>query len=124
MNSGRYWLAGALATLAVGARADEPPGIEHNPFTRPAIFEPASMMSEAAAEAGSASGALALRITMISSQHRLAKVGDRILAPGDEVQGYRLVRVYENRAVFERQGDELTVYVKPHLEEPDARFDD
>lgn len=124
MNNCRHWLTGALTTLAVGAMADEPPGIEHNPFTRPEIVEPAQASMEAAAEPGSAAAPLALRITMVSSQQRLAKVGDQILAPGDEVQGYRLLRVYENHAVFERQGNELTIYVKPHLEEPDDRFDD
>ena len=67
---------------------------------------------------------LTLRITMVSNRKRLAKVGEKILAPGDEVQGYRLLRVYEDRAVFERQGNELTVYVKPNLEDPDDRLDD
>ncbi len=58
---------------------------------------------------------------MVSSTSALANIEGQVLRPGQEINGYLLKRVYENRAVFERDGNELTVYVKPELEENDVR---
>jgi hypothetical protein len=98
--------------------ADGPPELSRNPFSRPSsevirsvqsVFEPDNGNSET----------LDLQATMIGSRNRLANVAGRILKPGDEIEGYRLVAVHERYAVFRRDSKMITVYVKPHLAEDD-----
>jgi len=108
-------LASAVPIIAGAA---EPPALAHNPFTRP----PSERTVEQQAFTGDAQDAptrLELRATMVALSDKLANVGGRTLRPGDEVQGYRLQRVFEDRAVFVRDGRKLTVYVKPDLVEED-----
>ena len=58
---------------------------------------------------------------MVSTGDRLANVGGRVLRPGDEVSGSKLLRVYEDRAVFLSNGKEVTVHVKPGLDDDNGR---
>ena len=64
---------------------------------------------------------LVLIATMVSTMGSFANVEGIVMRPGHEVRGYVLKRVFEDRAVFERDGNELTVYVKPELEENNER---
>ncbi len=106
-------LGGLLAGMAV-ARAAEPPSLEHNPFSRPpserTVPETRSPRSEDDGQVG-----LVLTATMVAGDDRLANVDGRVMRPGDEVEGYELLQVFEDRAVFDRNGRRLTVYVKPEL---------
>ncbi len=107
----------ALLLCASTALA-EPPPLRNNPFSRP----PAPLISDAARPQGDTSTSpLIVIATMVSSTGAFANIEGQVLRPGQEVRGYVLKRVYENRAVFERDGNELTVYVKPELEENDVR---
>ena len=104
--------------LPVATAATEPPTLAHNPFSRPpsaATFDDADV----ALEFDGTGPALKLLATMIGSNNRLANVAGRVLRPGDEVQGHSLLQVFEDRAVFLREGRRLTIYVKPELEEDD-----
>jgi hypothetical protein len=106
-------LAGAMPLLPALANATEPPPLSHNPFSRPS----STVNLAEAGLAGNRDGAELtpeLKATMVGSHDRLANVGGRILRPGDESQGYTLVEVYEDRAIFSRQGKIMTVYVKIH----------
>jgi hypothetical protein len=60
-----------------------------------------------------------LRATMVGLNNQLANVDGRILRPGDEVRGFTLLRIFEDRAVFSRGGKSVTVYVKPDMAEGD-----
>lgn len=102
-----------IVLLACGAAADEAaPELRHNPFSRPP-----SERTISARDIGLGSSvvpsAIALQATMVAGSNKLANVGGRILRPGDEIQGYSLQQVFEDRAVFSREGKQLTVYVKP-----------
>ncbi len=121
MNMRISWLILGLLAASLDVSADEPRGLANNPFQRPDIAEiPQPVQVE---ENGSETvrPELDLRITLIAGRERLAKVGEKLLRPGDDVDGYTLVRVYENRAVFERRGKEITVRVKPGLLADDDR---
>lgn len=100
------------------AAAAEPPPLAHNPFSRPP-----SVVLRADVEQSftndSPLSILELNATMVSSSDRLANIRGRILRPGDEIQGYTLLHVYEDRAVFARDDNRLTVFVKPDLVESD-----
>ena len=109
----RLVLITALLLGAIGAAA-EPPPLMNNPFSRP----PAPLIRETARPDDEASTTpLVVIATMVSSTATLANIEGQVMRPGEEINGYLLKRVYEDRAVFERNGNELTVYVKPELEE-------
>ena len=105
--------------------ADEPPTLSHNPFSRPS--SEVVRLDNVFEEIDDGSGPnIPLQATMVGSVNRLANVGGRVLKPGDDYQGYRLVDIHEQYAVFEREGRPITVYVKPLLaenEEQDERVE-
>ena len=110
-------LTASLLMLHGPAGALEPPELAHNPFSRPpseATFEDRPVV-----RADGKTQDLELRATMVAPNSRLANVAGRTLRPGDEVAGFTLLQVFEDRAVFTKGGSRLTVYVKPDLEEDD-----
>ena len=108
-----------VAFLATpGAIADEPPALAHNPFARP----PSERLAVARGPTAATDDVVTeidLRATMASDSSALANVNGRVIRPGDEVDGYLLLEVLEDRAVFQRGDKRLTVYVKPDLVEDD-----
>ena len=108
-----------VVALLFGSVADasEPPTLRSNPFARPPSAPITPRLSEPGTD-GDSSG-LELRATMVGTRGKFANVAGRTLRPGDEYQGYTLVQVHEDRAVFSREGRRLTIYVKPELEEND-----
>ena len=94
--------------------ANEPSRLVHNPFSRPPSTAVTYDDRRPAEEEGGVPE-LDLRATMVSSSDKLANVAGRTMRTGDEMQGYTLLRIFEDRAVFLRRGKRLTVYVKPHL---------
>ena len=104
--------------LCTNVAIAEPPPLTKNPFSRP----PAPLISEAVRPEGNTSNTpLIVIATMVSSTAALANIEGQVMRPGEEINGYLLRRVYEDRVVFERDGNEVTVYVKPELEEDDVR---
>jgi len=104
--------------LSMIAFADAPPTLAHNPFSRP----PSDVSRDAPTLVESNDGTgptLSLQATMVGRASRLANVAGRILKPGDEIQGYLLIAIYEEYAVFRKDGRSITVYVKPNLAEND-----
>ncbi|MDH3430115.1 MAG: hypothetical protein OEM60_08965 [Gammaproteobacteria bacterium] len=112
---------GVLTAAAVlqfsAAGATEQPQLAHNPFARPPSRITAPVRPSVRTDGSTQE--IDLRATLVASSNRLANVAGRILRPGDEVQGYTLIRVYENRAIFAREGSRLTIYVKPDLHKDD-----
>ena len=108
--------AGSLLPFAGEATA-EPTRLTHNPFSRP----PSASTTNSAdvVSRRNTPQVLDLRATMVAKNNRLADVAGRILRPGDEVNGYELLQVFEDRAVFDSDGKRLTIYVKPELAKND-----
>lgn len=107
----------AVSLLLYGSCAAEPLGLRHNPFARPPSVV-AVPDRDVRRQAGLAEAPVVLA-TLVGTRDRLANVDGRTLRPGDEIYGYTLVKVFENRAVFERQGNRTIVYVRPQPEESD-----
>lgn len=102
-------------TLLADAK-ENPPLLAHNPFSRP----PSEAFQRSPSDFGndnSTSRMPELQATMIGSVNKLANVGGRILKRGDDVQGYVLVAIHEQYAVFHRNGEDIIVYVKPLAED-------
>lgn len=123
MSIARPILLLALLTTAwpsLLVAADTPPNLSHNPFSRPS----SKFVREEAVAVESDDGpvtVLPLHATMIGQVSRLANVGGRILKRGDEYRGYRLTKIREQYVEFERNGQTITVYVKPLLAEDDEQ---
>lgn len=106
-----------LATLRAYA-ADVPPALSHNPFTRPPSESIRADRSIVENDDGSGP-TLALLATMVGPTSGLANVAGQILKPGDEIEGYKLIDVYEEYAIFLRDGRSMKVYVNPKMAEVD-----
>lgn len=52
---------------------------------------------------------LELRATLISKQHSLANLNGKIIGEGEEVEGYRLMKIGEDEVVLEKDGKQVTV---------------
>lgn len=96
--------------------ADSPPALSHNPFSRPPSEVTQIIRSDRTGDR-LPDQKPDLQATMIGSTNKLANVGGRILKRGDEVQGYVLVAIHEQYAVFRKNGENVTVYVKPLAED-------
>ncbi len=108
----------ATAWLPSLAAADDPPMLVHNPFSRPPSEVTRARDSVIERDDGDGE-TIDLRATMIGGVSKLANVAGRILKPGDEIEGYKLIAVYERYAVFRRNNEMMTVYVRPNLAEDD-----
>lgn len=105
----------AACTAATGM-ADEAPPITLNPFARPPSVTIAEEKSPTAL-ATSRRVTMDLRATMVGERGSLANVAGKIISPGETVEGFQLLRVYDDRAEFEIQGERVTVYVRPPVDE-------
>lgn len=106
-----------VAFSAGSAAANEPVRLTHNPFSRP----PSEVTPDERAQVMADGSVLPidLRATLVSDREALANVAGRILGPGDEAQGYTLIEVFEDRAIFLHEDRQLVVYVKPQYVERD-----
>lgn len=109
-------IAGAVLAASADVPAAEPPYLAHNPFSRPQQ-EDIQLARNTESNNSQSTDALLLRATMVSGNTRYANVNGRISRTGDKILGYTLQRIFENRAVFLKNGKQTTVYVKPKLEE-------
>lgn len=111
-----------IASLSVwtpfDVAANDPPTLTHNPFSRPSS-EVTIDSRRVTDPRGNSSSTPVLRATMVSDSSRLANVEGHILQVGDEIQGYELLEIYEEFAVFARGNKTITVFVKPGLKEND-----
>ncbi|MDH3533026.1 MAG: hypothetical protein OEO82_08855 [Gammaproteobacteria bacterium] len=104
-------IASLVLLLGASGYAAEPPALKHNPFSRPPSA--ITLESRPLITADGSVQPLDLRATLVAATDKLANVAGRTLRPGDDVQGYKLLQVFEDRAIFLRDGKPLTVYVKP-----------
>ena len=122
MNISRYFnLAIAVTVLVEGSTsASEAHDLANNPVARP----PSEVSSDIrnSVQADGISVPLDMRATMVGTTDKLANVGGRVVRPGDEIQGYTLLQVFEDHAIFVRDSNRLAIYVKPHLVEDDEEF--
>ena len=100
---------------AAPGHASDGHAIAHDPFSRPPS-ESAVNPDGSTRGVSRISGDIELLATMVSARLRLANVAGVIYRPGDEVNGYRLLQIFEDRAVFSRQGNRMTVMVRQRPE--------
>ncbi len=81
--------------------------LERNPFARPQVPHGVASVAGAPAAPSVEEEVLELRATLVSGSEHLANVNGLILAPGEKVLGYRLLRVGEGEAVLVKNGKEV-----------------
>ena len=105
----------AMTWIALPAFAD-PPEIRNNPFSRPDSEVAVGLTGQNTTERASG---LVVTAAMVSDSGARVHVDGRVLRPGEQIHGYTLLRVFEDRAIFEKGGRTETVFVKPQLEQND-----
>jgi hypothetical protein len=110
----RIMIIAILSMLPLlNALAAEPSFLRRNPFVSP--LDQGANGSSSADASRSSSAELKLKGILLSGEQPLVNFGGQIMAPGDEVAGYRLVAVGEGEAVFNRNGQIITMslYAEP-----------
>lgn len=97
----------ALPVLFAGAVVAEETVymLQSNPFARPFVEKPTEAKPMPAPKLPSLQD-LELRATMVAKGNSFANVGGKILGIGEEIEGYRLVSVESEKAVFSK-GDKF-----------------
>ena len=105
-------LSGACVMLmhAFGSFAQtDAPRLQANPFDRPNFI---MNLGEAAfAEVVEQRAELTLRATMVTSNGALANINGELVSVGAQIEGYRVARITEGRAVLRSGADELVLDV-------------
>ncbi len=98
-----------LSCAACGANAGE---LSRNPFLPPADF---NVVSAGNGASSVRQQNLEMRVSgiLVAGDQALVSIAGQILAPGEEVNGYLLVEVTADRAVFQRGEELLTLNLYP-----------
>jgi hypothetical protein len=115
MSRGHRHLTLILACLccSVGQGAE---ALTKNPFTRPGYTADRPLPTNAEPPVVEFVP-LQLKATLIAGKQALANINGEILAPGDQIQGHRLIRVREREVVLSKNGERLTLSVDDDKEE-------
>jgi len=81
--------------------------LQANPFNKPLIEE--VVETKAVAKPEPSLIRLGLRATMVGKEESFANVGGMIVGIGEEIEGYKLVSVENEKAVFSKDGDSITL---------------
>ncbi|MEE8427920.1 MAG: hypothetical protein V3S33_00260 [Gammaproteobacteria bacterium] len=109
-------LSPLLVVCTSGVVADETAYmLQSNPFARPLVEKPEQRGSVQEPEPSVLEG-LQLRAIMTAGSESLANVGGKIVGIGEEIEGYRLVSVDHERAVFSKHGKLITLTLKQEAE--------
>lgn len=113
----RAQVAGALALLSMSSAvaAAESGGLRHDPFAWPAAVRapaPAPMFTGTAAAVAATPAPAApweprLRAVVVAGGRSMALVNGSVVAIGEQIDGFRLVRVQERTATFEKNGQHV-----------------
>lgn len=98
-----FALLGSVGMANSGER--QPPGLDHNPFSRPAILAaPAQQPGTQQPDIGKPLEDRELSATLVSERMPLVIIDGELLELGESIDGYRLVGVRQGKAVFEKAG--------------------
>lgn len=105
-----------LLVCTSGVVADETAYVlQSNPFARPFVEKLEQRGSVQAPEPSALAG-LQLRAVMTAGPESLANVDGKIVGIGEEIEGYTLVSVENEKAVFSKHGKLITLTLKQEAE--------
>lgn len=100
-----------VASVASAAEAYAP---ERNPFVRPQLNTPSSAAPMAIPQGR---WLPELRTILLAGDMSMVNVGGKILRLGDDLDGYRLVKIKEGEAIFTKDGKYFRLLLTPDLED-------
>ena len=114
-------MVGAITILVpMLSRATEPPiELQRNPFERPAVDEMSSGIATLNEEQ-TAGHSPSLRAVLVAGSKSVVDFGGVILQIGDSANGYLLLSVEENRAIFSRN-DKKVIFLLYERESSEDR---
>lgn len=104
--------AAFLIVYEASGAEDYTPG--QNPFVRPHLN---SSSSAAPLEAAGGRWRPDLRTILLAGDMSMVNVGGTILRRGDDLDGYRLVKIKEGEAIFTKDGESFRLLLTPDLED-------
>jgi len=108
------YLAAALACLP-GLAAAQAVGLKHDPFTRPLLAPPPAPAASAPAytiKAPEPAWYPELRAIMVAGPDSMVDVGGALVRLGEHINGYRLVEVHDETAVFVNDKKRVTLSLR------------
>ncbi len=106
-------LLGCQAAASVMAADDARLSLLNNPFTRPEILKPKPPPPPAPRVILPPEQVeLELTATMVSETAPMVVVNGELLALGEKIEGLKLIKVMEHKAVFTRGGRKFTVEIE------------
>ncbi len=99
----------AAIMLSALVISEEAGALSRDPFARPDILsQPATSKVDKKSTVTEARK-LRLKATMIAGKWSIANLEGHLLSPGDEIQGYKLLEVHEDKAILLKNGIKVTI---------------
>jgi hypothetical protein len=105
-----FLVVAAGAACACPAVAGDAPTLANDPFVRPQLVE----HQEPATAAEAAAPPLELRAILFAGDASRVDIGGRIVRVGEEIDGFTLISVSEDGALFERGGRSIRIALPEH----------
>lgn len=100
-----------LCSLAVSHASDSAVNLKKNPFKRPDFLNSGSNETAIITNDGPGSE-LDVRAVMSAGKDSLVNIDGIIIRIGEEIHGYRLLKVEENKITLSKKGAIVTINVK------------
>ena len=102
-------VAALMALSAAVFSAEQEQQLQHNPFKRPNYL---NMTGTSSAESGLHGNVkMDLRATLSAGKDSLVNVGGKFYRIGDDIDGYELLSVEDDKAIFLNAGKSISVKV-------------
>ena len=98
--------------LSLSHAAERTIKLTKNPFNRPPIFN-TSKNTLSYTSSNGPGAELDVRATMSAGEKSLVNIGGNIIRVGEEIRGYRLLSVEEDKILFLKNNSIVTVIIKP-----------
>lgn len=110
--TGRVIYVALVVLVTMAANAER---LRRDPFQPPAEF--ADAVARPNALTGRTGGKLEVRGILLAGDQSLVNLGGEIIGPGEEANGYLLLEVAEDHAVFQRGEEIVTLSLDPEEED-------
>jgi len=100
----------SIVSLAFAGEAGLPLKLGRDPFSHPVLVPIVAPVAVVKLEnVDDWKSKIHLQATMVTSEWAIANVNGKLITPGESVEGYKLVKVMERKALFRKNGKEILV---------------
>jgi hypothetical protein len=99
-----------IAMPAFSTEVGMPLHLSRDPFAHPVLVQvPAAPTAVKVDDADAWKDKIHLQAIMITPKWAIANVNGKLITPGESVEGYKLVKVMERKALFRKDGRDILV---------------